>query len=295
VTARLEVVVRAQGISLSRSTRLLHLGKYDPTGFSDERGVAKAFATVHGPVTVHLARKSPEEIRVRAWADTDDCAAIVLGAAAGLCGTLDDPSTFLPLTPDLERRFSVQKGLRFLRVPWVFDALVQIVLQQRVRFVEAARAYRGIVNRHAKRAPGPFDLSVALSAKEWLAVPPHELSALSVDRKRIDTLRHAGRLARHVEKLAGTTDFGEARRVLALFPGVGPWTTESFLAQALGDPDAVPTGDVHLPRIVCAALEPASKRLHDDARMLELLEPWRGQRGRVVSLLMSDEGKLRGL
>jgi len=212
---------------------------------------------------VHLARTSPEEVRVRAWARNDECAALVLGAAAGLCGALDDPSRFVPLTADLERRFSAQKGLRFLRVPWAFDALVRIVLQQRVRFVEAARAYRAIVNRHAKTAPGPFDLRVALAAKEWLNVPPHELSALSVDRKRIDTLRHAARLARHVEKLAGMTDFAEARRVLALLPGIGPWTIECFLDQALGDPDAVPTGDVHLPPIVRTALEPESKRPHD--------------------------------
>ena len=151
------------------------------------------------------------------------------------------------------------------------------------------------MNRHAQKAPGPFDLKIAPSAKEWLAVPPHALSALSVDRKRITTLRHAARLARHVEKLAGTTDFAEARRVLALLPGIGPWTTECFLAQALGDPDAVPTGDVHLPRIVCTTLEPESKLPYDDTRMLALLEPWRGQRGRVVRLLMTDEGKLRGL
>ena len=288
-------MVRADGTSLSRSTRLLHLGKHDPTGFADARGVAKAFATEHGAVTVHLSRTSPEEIRVRAWGESDDGAAMALAFAPGLCGTLDDSAAFVPLTRDLERRASAQKGLRFLRVPWVFDALVRIVLQQRVRFVEAARAYRAIVNRHAKRAPGPFDLRVALAAKEWLAVPPHELSALSVDRKRIDTLRHAAKLARHVDKLAGTTDFAEARRVLALFPGIGPWTTECLLDQALGDPDAVPTGDVHLPRIVCTTLEPASKLSYDDTRMLALLEPWRGQRGRVVRLLMSDEGKLHRL
>ena len=53
---------------------------------------------------------------------------------------------------------------------------------------------------------------------------------------------------------------------------------------ALGDPDAVSVGDYWLKHIVSYALtgEPRGT----DERMLELLEPWRGQRGRVCRLLM---------
>jgi 3-methyladenine DNA glycosylase/8-oxoguanine DNA glycosylase len=53
---------------------------------------------------------------------------------------------------------------------------------------------------------------------------------------------------------------------------------------AFGDPDAVPIGDYHLPHVVSYALtgEPRG----DDDRMLELLEPYRGQRGRVLRLLV---------
>ena len=275
---------------------MLHFGSYDPTGFaggsSGRAGVAKAFTTAAGPVTIHLARTAPGEICARAWGAG---AEIALRAAPALCGVLDDPARFEPRTPDLARRFSAQKGLRFLQVPWVFDALVQVIFQQRVRFVDAARAYRNVVKRHGAKAPGPFELLVAPPAKLWLDLPPHELSALGVDKKRIAAIRHAARLARHVEKLAGTTDYAEARRVLSLFPGVGPWTAETFLDQALGDADAVATGDVHLPRVVCTALEAPSEkgRRYDDARMLELLAPWSGQRGRVVRLRMSDEGKTR--
>jgi 3-methyladenine DNA glycosylase/8-oxoguanine DNA glycosylase len=52
---------------------------------------------------------------------------------------------------------------------------------------------------------------------------------------------------------------------------------------ALGDPDAVSVGDYHIPSLVAWAL--AGERKADDARMLELLEPYRGQRGRVQRLL----------
>ena len=50
-----------------------------------------------------------------------------------------------------------------------------------------------------------------------------------------------------------------------------------------GDPDAVSVGDYHIPNTVAWAL--AGEPRGDDARMLELLEPFRGHRGRVCVLL----------
>ena len=52
---------------------------------------------------------------------------------------------------------------------------------------------------------------------------------------------------------------------------------------AFGDPDAISVGDYHLPNVVAWAL--AREPRADDAHMLELLEPYRGQRGRVQRLL----------
>jgi 3-methyladenine DNA glycosylase/8-oxoguanine DNA glycosylase len=52
---------------------------------------------------------------------------------------------------------------------------------------------------------------------------------------------------------------------------------------ALGDPDAVSVGDYHLPSLVCWAL--ADEPRGTDERMLELLEPYRGQRARVALLI----------
>jgi 3-methyladenine DNA glycosylase/8-oxoguanine DNA glycosylase len=53
--------------------------------------------------------------------------------------------------------------------------------------------------------------------------------------------------------------------------------------RALGDPDAVSEGDFHLPNLVAFAL--AGEPRGTDARMLALLEPWRGNRARVIRLL----------
>ena len=55
------------------------------------------------------------------------------------------------------------------------------------------------------------------------------------------------------------------------------------MRSAFGDPDAVSVGDYHLPHIVSWAL--AGEARGSDARMLELLEPYRGQRGRVQRYL----------
>ena len=51
-----------------------------------------------------------------------------------------------------------------------------------------------------------------------------------------------------------------------------------------GDPDAVLLGDLHAPHIVSWAL--AQEPRGSDERMLELLEPFRGQRFRVTRLLL---------
>jgi len=54
----------------------------------------------------------------------------------------------------------------------------------------------------------------------------------------------------------------------------------------LGDADAVSVGDPHLKNLVCWAL--AEEPSGTDDRMLELLEPYPGHRGRVCTLLLSS-------
>ena len=75
----------------------------------------------------------------------------------------------------------------------------------------------------------------------------------------------------------------EFRRVLETVPGVGPWTSTGLAISVLGDPDEVLLGDLHLPHNACHAL--AGEPRGSDERMLELLEPFRGHRGRVVRLV----------
>jgi 3-methyladenine DNA glycosylase/8-oxoguanine DNA glycosylase len=64
---------------------------------------------------------------------------------------------------------------------------------------------------------------------------------------------------------------------------VGAWPAAETARTAFGDPDAASVGDFHLPDLVAWAL--AGEPRGDDDRMLELLEPYRGQRARLVRLL----------
>ena len=60
----------------------------------------------------------------------------------------------------------------------------------------------------------------------------------------------------------------------------------SALGPSHGDADAVPVGDYHVKNMVAWAL--AGEPRGTDERMLDLLEPYAGQRGRVVMLLGRD-------
>jgi 3-methyladenine DNA glycosylase/8-oxoguanine DNA glycosylase len=93
--------------------------------------------------------------------------------------------------------------------------------------------------------------------------------------------RRAGRLDRLADLPAS-----EARDRLALLPGLGPWTAAEVAIVALGDADAVSVGDYHLPHNVSWIL--AGEPRATDARMLELLEPFAGHRGRVLRLIAAS-------
>src|SRR5690606_35060346 len=103
---------------------------------------------------------------------------------------------------------------------------------------------------------------------------------LGLEQRRADTLCRAAIAAERWERCA---DAAEATARMVAIPGIGPWTAAEVVRTVYGDPDAVSIGDYHIPHTVAWAL--AGEPRGDDARMLELLEPFRGHRGRVCVLL----------
>ena len=234
--------------------------------------------TSEGPATVLVERGDV----AGAWGPG---ASELVARVPGVLGRLDNARDFVPpdgLVADLAHR----QGVPALgRTGDVMSAVVQAVFGQRVTVEEARGAWKLLVRRFGTPAPGPrTDMYVAPDAAALGRLPYYAFHRLGVDRRRAETIIGA---ARRGERLAALVDqpSTEVERVLNAFPGIGPWSSAHVRVVALGDPDAVPVGDLHLPSVVTYAL--AGERVGTDGRMLELLEPYRGHRFRVVRLLMS--------
>jgi 3-methyladenine DNA glycosylase/8-oxoguanine DNA glycosylase len=212
---------------------------------------------------------------MRAWGPG---AGWALDAFPALVGQEDDDSGFSPrdtVVADLCRRL---RGLRMCRTSAVVEALVPSIIEQKVIGMEARMSYGRLVRALGEPAPGPnpLRLMVPPSPEVLARTPAHVFHRFGLERKRADTVRLAASYAHRIEEEP------TVERLTAL-PGIGRWTASEVALVALGDPDSVSVGDYHLPNLVAYSL--AGEARADDARMLELLEPYRGHRGRVIRLL----------
>jgi 3-methyladenine DNA glycosylase/8-oxoguanine DNA glycosylase len=276
------------GYDLVRTLAALAHGRGDPTIRVEPDRVRRATRTPDGPATEELVRVG-HAVVARAWGRG---ATWAVGHAPDLLGLADLPAAFVPdhpLLDELARRYA---GIRIGRTDAVVEALVPAVLEQKITGDEARRTYRAIVRTHGEAAPGPLGLHLPPSAERLASLPYYAFHPLGLERRRAELLRRIGASAGRLEALTRLPP-AEAGRQLQRLPGVGPWTAGEVGRAAFGDPDAVSIGDYHLPSLVCYAL--AGERDGDDARMLELLEPWRGQRGRVVRWLELGSRDLAGL
>jgi 3-methyladenine DNA glycosylase/8-oxoguanine DNA glycosylase len=260
----------------------LRRGRFDPTIRIGAGQVWRATRTPRGPATLHLrATAAPARVRARAWGPGADWALTRLPA---LLGSEDDVRGFVPHHPLVARLHRALPGLRMGRSNAVLEALVPTVLEQKVLGVEARRSYALLARALGRPAPGPAPGGLLLppAPAEWAGAPSWTYHRAGVERKRADTIRLAATVAGRLEECTNLP-LPEARRRLLAVPGIGPWTAAEVAMVALGDADAVSVGDYHLPHQVAYAL--AGEPRADDARMLELLEPYRGHRGRVIRLL----------
>jgi 3-methyladenine DNA glycosylase/8-oxoguanine DNA glycosylase len=258
--------------------RFTRFGPGDPTSRRGPGWFVKAALTPGGAVTLRLDRREPGAVVATAHGEG---AAWILPRVPALLGLGDAPQELA--LPDALRRVARRfTGLRLPRVPWIVDKLTAFVLQQRVTFDDAVESHRRLVRAHGEAAPGTEHVRLAPAPAALLRITDDEWRRLGVDRQRRDALRQVHRYAHRIQQLVDL-DCAAARRRLAALRGIGPWTVEMTMGFGLGDPDAVPPGDYHLPDIVAWAF--AAEPRGDDARMFALLEPYRGQRFRVLRLL----------
>ncbi|WP_405501723.1 DNA-3-methyladenine glycosylase family protein [Streptomyces niveus] len=263
----------------------LRRGPADPTFRTGPDGSAvRASRTPAGPGTLRV-RADHDCVRADAWGPGADW---LLERLPELLGAADDPAAFVPRHRLLAASQRRRPGLRLCRTGLVLESLIPSVLEQKVTTIEANRSWRHLVRKYGEPAPGPYGsgdnrMYVMPDPRTWAMIPSWEWHKAGVDSKRSDTVARAVRVARRLEE-ATTMEPEQAAARLELIPGIGPWTSAEVLQRSNGAPDAVTVGDLHLPGIVGYAL--AGRPDTDDAGMLELLEPYAGQRHRAVRLIL---------
>ena len=221
---------------------------------------------------------SPGAVVATAWGPGG---AWALDHAPGLIGAEDDLSAFEPHDDVMAQVWKEHRSVRLTRALDVVRTLITAILEQKVVGMEARRAWRRMTKDVSEPAPGEGGLLLPPDPAQW----PSSRTTGSTRGGWSDAARRwcepsvRGRRPSRRSQVP----FDEARRRLEVMPGIGPWTTAEVMRLSFGDPDAVSVGDYHLPDVVAWAL--AGEPRADDARMLELLEPYRGQRGRVQRLL----------
>ena len=124
-------------------------------------------------------------------------------------------------------------------------------------------------------------MRVPPSAAVWRAIPSWEFHRANVDPGRARTIVGCAQRAAALERLA-LRPASQAREALMSLPGIGVWTAAEIAQRAFGDADALSVGDYHLAKMIGWTL--LGYPIDDDA-MVELLEPMRPHRHRVVRLL----------
>ena len=262
----------------------LRRGPHDPTFRTTPDGsVWRTSRTPDGPATLRVhADPAAGRVHAEAWGPGADW---ILDGLPALLGAEDDPAAFVPRHRLVLASHRRRPGLRLGRTGLVLEALVPTVLEQKVTSDEAYRSWRRLVRAHGEPAPGPrtTDLYVVPDARTWAMIASWDWHRAGVDDKRAATIVRAARAARRLEEAAAMAPGPAAARLEAV-PGIGPWTSAETLQRTNGDPDAVTTGDLHLPGIIGYAL--TGDRDTDDAAMLDLLAPYAGQRHRAARLIL---------
>jgi len=232
--------------------------------------------TPQGSATVAF-RAGAGLVRADGWGPGTDWAFTQLPR---LLGADDNPESFRPEHPVLRSLVARFAAVRIGATGRWYEALATNSIGQRVVRADATASREKLCRDHGTPAPvGPANSFPSPSV--ILKLTDHEFHRVGIERSRARVLRVAAKYADRLERLTGMPG-PQANEWLQSLPGIGPWTTGLTTAVAGGDADAVPVGDLHIPRVVTYALTGVEG---DDDHMLEALEPYAGHRQRVVRLV----------
>jgi 3-methyladenine DNA glycosylase/8-oxoguanine DNA glycosylase len=267
-------------LDLRRTLAPLSRGPRDPTIRLASDSVWRATRTLDGPATIALSHRG-DEIRAEGWGPGADRA---LAEVPELLRLDAEPTPIRPAHPVVTDLARGHPGVRIPRSGATLESLLPAILEQKVTGQEAHRAWFGLIRAYGEPAPGPpeWRLRIGPSPATLAGLPYYAYHPFGVERRRAELIRRVAARAAWFEAIVDLPLPDAYARLIAV-PGIGPWTAAEVGVRVLGDEDAVSVGDFHLPNLVAFAL--AREPRADDARMLELLEPYRGQRARVIRLL----------
>jgi 3-methyladenine DNA glycosylase/8-oxoguanine DNA glycosylase len=274
------ILGRLQQRAIRLNVSWYRTGRGDPTTWLLAGSMIRAVWTPDGPATVQVSWDRPGGLAVEAWGPGADRAAAAAPAITALDKRVDAPPDHYRLVTKAAHE---RPGFAAGASGDLYHSLLPTIIGQRITAREAVRQWSLLVRRLGTPAPGPFPGLLLPPAPERLAgMPTWWFHPLGIEVKRARTLVTVARIANRLWEWA-TLGADGASAKLALVPGIGPWTIGMVRGPVFGDDDAVPVGDYHFPHTVTWNL--AGEPRGDDARMLELLEPFRPQRGRVLRLL----------
>jgi 3-methyladenine DNA glycosylase/8-oxoguanine DNA glycosylase len=267
-------------LDLRRTLAPLSRGARDPTIRLESDRVWRATRTPDGPAALALFHGG-DEIHAEAWGTGADRA---LAEVPGLLRLDEEPTPIRPAHRVVAHLARGHPGIRIPRSGATLESLLPAILEQKVTGQEAHRAWFGLIRAYGEPAPGPpeWRLRIGPSPATLAGLPYYAYHPFGVERRRAELIRRVAARASWLEAIVDLP-LPDAYARLTAVPGIGPWTAAEVGVRVLGDEDAVSVGDFHLPNLVAFAL--AREPRADDARMLELLEPYRGQRARVIRLL----------
>jgi 3-methyladenine DNA glycosylase/8-oxoguanine DNA glycosylase len=254
-----------------------------------------------GAVTLRWDQLDASQVRVRAVADGEEALSSAMQRASAMLGAQDDWWELELLLDALGDRLSTtlaqvrrrHPGVRLTATGALLDQMVTATLEQKVTHREARHGWRQLLRRHGDPAPASADLHtpdwlrLPLTAGQLKRVPSWRWHQMWVQPPLSKTILRLADRAGSIHRLGSSTpvetsSVGALAEQLQSIPGVGRWTTAEALQRSHGSADLPAVGDYHLAHFVGEAM--TGKRT-DDAGMLELLEPFRPHRQRVIRLL----------
>lgn len=270
---------------------MLQHGAGDPCHRRDADGAIWRTSRLDtGPVTYRIHQDTPQQVSAQAWGTGSD---ELIATLPELLGSNDDPDSFDPIAEIAQRAHSRLRGLRVPRTGRVIESLVPAVVEQRIVGVDAFAAWRRIVTKFGETPPGPAPVGMRLPPRTevWQQIPTWDWHQAGIEQHKANTIALAASYAGRLEAAARTADAAEVYRMLTALPGIGIWTAAEVGHRALGDADAAPIGDYHLPALLGEALGDGTPVPHEECEAF--LEPWRPHRYRLVRLLELTPGARR--